>query len=100
MSRRRAIVVLLVFLAIGISGSVGWYFLSTPSELVTVPDLRGQTISEASRTVGSDFELDQRAVKGNGQSLNTVVAQDPAPNEQVSKGSVITVDRSSGAGSS
>jgi beta-lactam-binding protein with PASTA domain len=96
-SHRRAIVALLIVLTMGISGSIGWYFLGTPSNAVTVPDLRGEHVGAASRIVGSDFEIVRgQTVNTDEQSSNVIVSQDPAPNERVSEGSEIVVDVSSG----
>lgn len=82
-------------------GSVGWYLqrevpvsgeVDVPGD-VRVPNLRGKTPGEAARMVGSDLEIDQRetAVRSTGQPLNTIVSQDPAPDERVDKGSEIEV---------
>lgn len=59
--------------------------IPTPKTTTIVPDLGGKTLSDAAQTVGTDYVLEVKGVRGtddnNNQPKGTIVTQEPDPSE-------------------
>jgi serine/threonine-protein kinase len=71
-------------------------YVSTGKEKVTVPDVRGKTVNDAVSAL-ADAGLRANPVEvHSSQTSGTIVAQDPAPNVRVVKGTTVRINVSQG----
>ena len=61
-----------------------------------VPDVRGKTLHDAEQIIGTDFELAVGDTVMASDPKDTILQQDPAPNERICRGARVTVVLSSG----
>ena len=101
--RRRLGWILLTLIMLAIAGVVAWALLNTVNKapvMVTVPDVVGQPVEEARRTLDSrGFDVRLAAPERSSTvPEGSVIRQDPAANETAERGSRVTLVPSSGAG--
>jgi len=94
-ARRRArgawIAVLVVLLA-ALAGGGGWWFGSGPGSLVSVPDVRGLTLADASAQLAEDTLT---VLEGEGEwstevAAGLIISTDPPPGTRVDRNSPVT----------
>jgi len=97
-SRRGVWLAALVLVLAVVAGSAGWYWGSGPGSRVSVPDVAGGTFAEA-ESILAEHELvaEENGVSSLEVEAGTVLSTDPSPGASLDRGTVVTVNVSTGA---
>jgi eukaryotic-like serine/threonine-protein kinase len=86
-----------VVLVLGVLGAAAWALFGSDQNKVNVPDLRGMSIEEAQATLEADgLVLGLQTPQPSDQPRNTVIAQNPPAETQVTEGDSVDITFSSG----
>jgi serine/threonine-protein kinase len=86
-----------VLVVLGVLGAAAWALFGADQNKVDVPDLRGKSVEQAQSTLEAlGLVLGVRTPQPSDQPRNTVVAQNPPPQTQVTVGDTVDITVSSG----
>jgi eukaryotic-like serine/threonine-protein kinase len=86
-----------VLVVLGVLGAAAWALFGADQNKVNVPDLRGKSVEQAQSTLEAlGLVLGEQTPQPSDQPRNTVIAQNPPPETQVTAGDTVDITVSSG----